>query len=79
MASRQGAVSRAETYFDSGSFKDDLARLVAFETESQNPDQKAELTRYVDEAMIPWLKEMGFTCEVFENTDSRGGLSAAIG
>ena len=73
MASRQGAVSRAETYFDSGSFKDDLARLVAFETESQNPDQKAELTRYVDEAMIPWLKEMGFTCEVFENTDSRGG------
>ena len=73
MASRQGAVSRAETYFDSGSFKDDLARLVAFETESQNPDQKAELTRYVDEAMIPWLKGLGFTCEVFENTDSRGG------
>lgn len=73
MASRQGAIARAERYFDEGGFTADLARLVAFETESQNPAQRAELARYLDEAMIPWLTGLGFACEVFANSDPRGG------
>ncbi|MCA1298756.1 M20 family metallopeptidase [Stappia indica] len=73
MASREGAIARAGAYFDEGTFKEDLARLVAFETESQNPDQKPELRRYLDEAMLPWLTELGFTCRIFDNPDPRGG------
>jgi hypothetical protein len=35
--SRAGAIARAESYFDSGAFKADLARRVAIRSESQNP------------------------------------------
>lgn len=73
MGSREGAIARTAKYFEDGGFQRDLTRLVAFETESQNPDQKAELRRYLDEAMLPWLSNLGFVCEIFENSDPRGG------
>ena len=49
---RDGAVARAETYFDSGAFREDLARRVAMPTESQNPDRASTLTEYL-ETVIP--------------------------
>ena len=70
---RDGAIGRAERYFEEGTFQADLAGLVTFETESQNPAQKSELRRYLDEAMRPRLEASGFTCEIFENPDPRGG------
>jgi len=73
MATREQAIARAESYFDAGDFKRDLARLVAFETESQTPDQGAELGRYLDEAARPLLEGVGFACEVWDNPDPRGG------
>ncbi|WP_340108981.1 M20 family metallopeptidase [Pikeienuella sp. HZG-20] len=72
-ASREGAIQRASDWFDSGAFQSELSRLVAYETESQNPAQKAELSRYLDEAMAPRLKAMGFELSRHENTDPRGG------
>ena len=41
---RQTAIEHISTYFDEGRFQADLADLVAYETESQNPDQAPELT-----------------------------------
>jgi acetylornithine deacetylase/succinyl-diaminopimelate desuccinylase-like protein len=73
MATRDGAIARVADYFDEGAFKDDLACLVAFETESQNPEQKGELSRYLAEAIRPRLAALGFDCEIFDNPDPRGG------
>jgi len=66
---RDGAITRATAYFDSTALQSDLARLVSFETESQNPEKTDELIRYLTEAMIPRLSEMGFDCSIHDNPD----------
>lgn len=48
---RTQAIANAADYFDRGAFKTDLARRVAIPSESQNPDARAELERYVREEM----------------------------
>lgn len=70
---RAGAIACAEGYFDAGTFAADLAALVAIESESQNPDGRSECRRYLDAAMAPRLLAAGFTCEIFDNPDPRGG------
>ena len=66
--SRAGAMSRASTYLESGSFDADLARRVAYRTESQLlPVSLAELHRYLDAEMAPAFHRMGFTVRIFEN------------
>ena len=72
-SSRAGAIARAERLFDEGRFASDLAALVAFETESQEPRQAPELRRYLEEAIRPRLERMGAACEVVENPDPSGG------
>lgn len=66
---RDGAITRATAYFDSNALQSDLARLVSFETESQNPEKTDELIRYLTEAMIPRLSAMGFDCRIHDNPD----------
>ncbi|WP_419905845.1 M20 family metallopeptidase [Kiloniella sp.] len=73
MTTREGTIQKAETYFDDGSFLEDISLLVAIETESQNPDQREELYRYLIEGITPLLNSMGFTSEIFENPDQNGG------
>ena len=73
MSQRTNCITRAENYFDTGSFVSDLARLVAIETESQNPDQRDQLYRYLNDEMVPLLNGMGFTTEIFDNSDELGG------
>ncbi len=70
---RDATLERIEAYFDDGRFKADLADLVTYETESQNPDQSAELTRYLTEAMQPRLESMGFDCAIHTNPAANGG------
>ena len=71
-ATRKGALSRIEAYGEER-FIADLERLVAHETESQNPEKRPELARYLREAMVPMLEGLGCRCAIFENTDPRGG------
>lgn len=71
--SRAGAIERASRYFDDGTFQTDLAALVAYPTESQEPGRAAELMRYLKQAMQPRLEAAGFDCEIFDNPDPRGG------
>ena len=73
MASRTGAIERTETYVDTGGFLEDISRLVAFETESQNPDKRPELEHYLRAGIGPLLSRLGFTCEIFDNPDPSGG------
>ena len=70
---RDGARADAQAYFDSGRLKSDLAALVAFQTESQTPDQKPQLARYLHEAIEPRLGAMGFACQIHDNPDPSGG------
>ncbi len=71
--SRQAAQDRAQAFFDSGRLQAELAELVAYPTESQNPEQAGELTRYLAHAIRPRLEEMGFDCALHDNPDPRGG------
>ncbi len=71
--SRQQAIQRVERYFDQGGFFGDLARRVAIPTESQNPDRKGELSRYLSAEMQPSLERLGFRCRLIENPLPQGG------
>ena len=71
--SRSDAISDIESYFDDGAFMADLARRVAIRTESPIPERRPELYRYLTEEMSPYLEDMGFTSEVFDNPHEDGG------
>ncbi len=71
--SRERAIAHAERYFDGGGFFADLARRVAIPTESQNPERKADLGRYLSEEMAPSLARLGFRCRILENPAATGG------
>ena len=69
---RAAAIARAESYFDSGAFKADLARRVAIPTESQNPERKDELARYLSTEIAPALEALGFTCRTLSQQSAKG-------
>ncbi|MEX1663163.1 M20 family metallopeptidase [Thioclava sp. 15-R06ZXC-3] len=71
--SRNTAIDAVTEYFDEGLFQRELAGLVAYKSESQNPDAAPELLRYLKEAMLPRLEKLGFACEIIDNPDPRGG------
>jgi acetylornithine deacetylase/succinyl-diaminopimelate desuccinylase-like protein len=71
--SREQAIQRAERYFDEGGFFADLARRVAIPTESQNPDRKSELARYLSAEMQPSFERLGFRCRLLDNPAENGG------
>jgi acetylornithine deacetylase/succinyl-diaminopimelate desuccinylase-like protein len=70
---RDKAIAAAAAYFDEGGFKIDLADLVAFQTESQNPAQYPELYRYLSEAISPRLTALGCVCTIHDNPTPHGG------
>ena len=73
--SRDAAIAHASAYFDQGTFQSDLSTLVAYQSESQNPEEaaRAESLRYLQTAILPRLTAMGITCEIIANPDPRGG------
>ena len=73
--SRIDAVKRAADYFDNGHLQSELADLVAYRSESQNPDQMPVLEQYLQEAIQPRLEAMGFECKIHDNpsTKTSGG------
>ena len=62
--SRIDAIAAAHHHFDSGMFRTDLARRVAFKTESQNPERSGELKRYLVDEMGPCLERLGFAWRI---------------
>ena len=67
MPTREGAITRARTYFDDGGFCACLAELVAVPSTSQDPGHDADLWRYLRDFIAPWLQRMGFTTEIHAN------------
>ncbi len=70
--SRDGAIARAEAYFDGGGFAEDLARRVAIATTSQDAAASEELTRYLRVELLPSLEALGFSGKILENPDAGG-------
>jgi acetylornithine deacetylase/succinyl-diaminopimelate desuccinylase-like protein len=72
---RDAAIARVTEYFDRGTYQAELADLVTYRSESQNPapEARAESLRYLQAAMLPRLQAMGLTCEILPNPDPRGG------
>ncbi|HEX7076038.1 MAG TPA: M20 family metallopeptidase [Hyphomicrobiaceae bacterium] len=65
---RSGAIGRARSYLENGQFEADLARRVAYRTESQLlPESLPQLERYLREEMEPAFARMGFTCRIYQN------------
>jgi acetylornithine deacetylase/succinyl-diaminopimelate desuccinylase-like protein len=66
--SRAGAIARARSYVEDGAFEAELARRVAFRTESQLlPASLPELHRYLDEEMAPAFQRLGFSTRVYDS------------
>ena len=72
MGTREGAIGRALEFFDGNGFRDRLAELVAIPSTSQDPGHEADVQRYLDGAIRPWLERMGFTVAIHANP--RAGL-----
>jgi acetylornithine deacetylase/succinyl-diaminopimelate desuccinylase-like protein len=64
---RAAAIENARAYFDRGDYVRDLARRVAFRTESQEPGREAELLGYLTKDLQPALERMGFACRLIDN------------
>lgn len=65
--SRTEALDRTETYFQDGDFQLELARRVAYRTESPALEQRPELYRYLSDELTPALESMGFSCRLYDN------------
>ncbi len=61
------AIECASAHFDAGDFFTDLARRVAYRTESQNPQRAAELRAYLADEIAPSLEALGFDCTIEAN------------
>lgn len=70
---RESAIELAERYFDAGTFRDDLARCVAFRTESQVPESRPQLGIYLEREIAPTFQRMGYTTEILPNPVAHGG------
>ncbi|MBX3587870.1 MAG: M20 family metallopeptidase [Ramlibacter sp.] len=72
-SARQQLSASLADYFDGHGFESDLARRVAWQTESDTGSPTPELEAYLTRELTPALERMGFDCLVATNPDSRGG------
>ncbi|HTG25376.1 MAG TPA: M20/M25/M40 family metallo-hydrolase, partial [Reyranella sp.] len=71
--SRDGAIGRAEKYFDDGGFLAELQRRVAIPTTSQEQDSMPALQQYVSGEMTESLEKLGYDCTVLPNPRTEYG------
>ncbi len=55
---RNSAISRAELFFDDGSFFELLSRRVAINTAGRTDDRKPQMMEYLEKEMIPFLEKI---------------------
>ena len=75
---RKVAIDTALAFFDDGRYVEELSRRVAIRTESQKPEQRPELYRYLEDEIAPAFEAMGHDCRVYENpVDVKGPVLLA--
>ncbi len=75
-APRTEALARAAALFDEGTLKSRLAALVEIPSTAQEPGFEAELRRYLEEGIRPWLERMGFA--VTQHPNPREGFGPIL-
>jgi len=73
MSDRKAALARAAAIFDGGAFRDRLAGLLAYRSTSQDPGHDADLRRYLEEGLSPWVEGMGFSVTIHDNPEAGFG------
>jgi acetylornithine deacetylase/succinyl-diaminopimelate desuccinylase-like protein len=68
---RAEAIVRAQRQFDSGEFRETLARRIAIPTESQNPERANVLVSYLEDELRPAFEAMGFDCRLLTHPRAR--------
>ena len=68
---RDDALALAARQFDSGAFREILAKRIAIPTESQKPGSGPLLARYLDEEMRPAFEAMGFACRTLTHPKAK--------
>lgn len=76
MQERRDLLDAAAEFVDSGRFREELERLVAYPTESFSPDGRVALKSYLDEVIEPAFTAMGCTVERFDAW--RGGSNSFL-
>ncbi len=66
-ASRTAAIAGATAWFDAGALEAELARRVAFATESQNPARAGTLLAYLTDEIGPAVERLGFRWQLWPN------------
>ena len=75
---REKTIEKALAFFDDGGYVEELSRRVAVRTESQKPEQRPELYRYLEKEITPAFQAMGHDCQVFDNpVDGKGPVLLA--
>src|SRR6516225_4434309 len=75
--SRADAIARAYDQFRSGAFFEQLARRVAYRTESQNAERGAELRAYLEQELQGAFAELDFACRLVESPSGKGPFLVA--
>jgi acetylornithine deacetylase/succinyl-diaminopimelate desuccinylase-like protein len=75
---RKDAIQHATAFADSGQLQTDLAALVAYRSESQNPAQATVLRQYLSQALQRRLEAMGFDCALHDNPVEGGPFLIGI-
>ncbi|RRZ95602.1 M20 family metallopeptidase [Erwinia sp. 198] len=60
-------LTQATAWFDSGEFKQVLARRIAIRSESQRENREAEIQRYLQQEIAPAMQAMGFELIAIDN------------
>src|SRR3984885_8036134 len=69
---RADAITRAHTMLRSGEFLKQLDRRVAYQTESQNPEQRAALRAYLTDDLQPAFAKMDFSTRLIDSPAGEG-------
>ena len=71
--SREQALNSIDKYFQNGKFEEELAHRISFKTESNLPNRENALQAYLDDGIVPYLKDMGFECDIHPNPRPNAG------
>jgi acetylornithine deacetylase/succinyl-diaminopimelate desuccinylase-like protein len=70
---RTSAIDHAAHYFDSGTFRADLARRIAYRTESQEQKSAPTLRAYLGDEISASIARLGFESRIVDNPDAAHG------
>ena len=68
---RADAIARAQALVSSGDFLKELARRVAYQTESQNAERAAPLRAYLEDELQPAFSELDFESRLVESPSGK--------